>query len=126
MFKLIIFSVAVVTFIKVFNFVGRIVKKSIVIDVNVEQLFELEPIMQRANVYINNKSDKNICDYLTEHFREIGMLPVWINKVIRIQQRGYTVKFHSKYSEEVRPIIAHLLNLWGLKGELYLNDTNAK
>ena len=40
-----------------------------------------------------------------------------------LQQKGYTLRVvDGLATEELRLIVAHLLNLWGLRGELYMTD----
>ena len=97
-------------------------KKSMVILVDIDALFDIMPIYQRGLVYVENKPNSSLIEYMQEHFKEIGVCPNGLNKAIMLQQKGYTLKFISGLTEDLRPIVAHLLNLWGLRGELYMID----
>ena len=97
-------------------------KKSMVILVDINALFDIMPIYQRGLVYVENKPNSSLFEYMKEHFKEIGACPNGLNKAIMLQQKGYTLKFISGLTEDLRPIVAHLLNLWGLRGELYMID----
>ena len=97
-------------------------KKSMVILVGINALFDIMPIYQRGLVYVENKPNSSLFEYMKEHFKEIGVCPNGLNKAIMLQQKGYTLKFISGLTEDLRPIVAHLLNLWGLRGELYMTD----
>ena len=95
-------------------------KKSMVILVDINALFDIMPIYQRGLVYVENRPNSSLIEYMQEHFKEIGVCPVGLNKAIMLQQKGYTLKFISGLTEDLRPIVAHLLNLWGLRGELFM------
>lgn len=95
-------------------------KKSMVILVDINALFDIMPIYQRGLVYVENKPNSSLIEYMQEHFKEIGVCPNGLNKTIMLQQKGYTLKFISGLAEDLRPIVAHLLNLWGLRGELFM------
>ena len=95
-------------------------KKSMVIVVSINALFDIMPIYQRGLVYVENKPNSSLFEYMKEHFKEIGVCPNGLNKAIMLQQKGYTLKFLSGLTEDLRPIVAHLLNLWGLKGDLFM------
>lgn len=98
-------------------------KKSMVILVDINALFDIMPIYQRGLVYVENRPNSSLIEYMQEHFKEIGVCPVGLNKAIMLQQKGYTLRFVAGLAtEELRLIVAHLLNLWGLKGELYMTD----
>lgn len=97
-------------------------KKSMVILVDINALFDIMPIYQRGLVYVENKPNSSLFEYIKEHFKEIGVCPNGLNKAIMLQQKGYTLNFISGLTEDLRPIVAHLLNLWGLRGELYMTD----
>lgn len=97
-------------------------KKSMVILVDVNALFDIMPIYQRGLVYVENRPNSSLIEYMQEHFKEIGVCPSGLNKAIMLQQKGYTLKFISGLTEELRLIVAHLLNLWRLRGELYMTD----
>ena len=97
-------------------------KKSMVILVDINALFDIMPIYQRGLVYVENRPNSSLIEYMQEHFKEIGVCPNGLNKAIMLQQKGYTLKFISGLTEDLRPIVAHLLNLWGLRGELYMID----
>lgn len=101
-------------------------RKSMVILVDIEALFDILPIYQRGKVYIKNVPTSSLFEYMQEHFKEIGVCPIGLNKAIKLQQKGYTLKFMSRLDEDLRPIVAHLLNLWDLRGELYLYSNNGK
>ena len=99
------------------------IKKSMVILVDINALFDIMPIYQRGLVYVENRPNSSLIEYMQEHFKEIGVCPVGLNKAIMLQQKGYTLRFVAGLTtEELRLIVAHLLNLWGLKGELYMTD----
>ena len=95
-------------------------KKSMVILVDINALFDIMPIYQRGLVYVENRPNSNLIEYMQEHFKEIGVCPNGLNKAIMLQQKGYTLKFISGLTEDLRSIVAHLLNLWGLKGDLFM------
>ena len=97
-------------------------KKSMIILVDINALFDIMPIYQRGLVYVENRPNSSLIEYMQEHFKEIGVCPNGLNKAIMLQQKGYTLKFISGLTEDLRPIVAHLLNLWGLRGELYMID----
>lgn len=98
-------------------------KKSMVILVDINALFDIMPIYQRGLVYVENRPNSSLIEYMQEHFKEIGVCPNGLNKAIMLQQKGYTLKFVAGLTtEELRLIVAHLLNLWGLRGELYMTD----
>ena len=122
MFKLII--LCFIAFCVIMGIVKRICRnfrKKLVILVDIDALFEMSAVLQRAEIYAQNKADSNLLDYMKAHFREIGVCPVGLNKAIMLQQKGYTLKFVAGLAtEELRPIVAHLLNLWNLRGELYM------
>lgn len=108
-------------FSRIALWVQKRLKKSLVILVDITALFDIMPIYQRGLVYVENKPNSSLLDYMKEHFKEIGVCPVGLNKAIMLQQKGYTLKFVAGLTtEELRPIVAHLLNLWGLRGELYM------
>lgn len=96
------------------------VKKSMVILVDINALFDIIPIYQRGLVYVENRPNSSLIKYMQEHFKEIGVCPNGLNKAIMLQQKGYTLKFISGLTEDLRPIVAHLLNLWGLRGNLFM------
>ena len=98
-------------------------KKSMVILVDINALFDIMPIYQRGLVYVENRPNSSLIEYMQEHFKEIGVCPNGLNKAIMLQQKGYTLRFVAGLTtEELRLIVAHLLNLWGLRGELYMTD----
>ena len=98
-------------------------KKSMVILVDINALFDIMPIYQRGLVYVENRPNSSLIEYMQEHFKEIGVCPNGLNKAIMLQQKGYTLRFFAGLTtEELRLIVAHLLNLWGLRGELYMTD----
>lgn len=98
-------------------------KKSMVILVDINALFDIMPIYQRGLVYVENRPNNSLIEYMQEHFKEIGVCPIGLNKAIMLQQKGYTLRFVAGLAtEELRLIVAHLLNLWGLRGELYMTD----
>ena len=95
-------------------------KKLMVILVDINALFDIMPIYQRGLVYVENRPNSSLIEYMQEHFKEIGVCPVGLNKAIMLQQKGYTLRFVAGLTEDLRPIVAHLLNLWGLKGDLFM------
>ena len=110
-------------FSKIALWLQKRLKKSMVILVDINALFDIMPIYQRGLVYVENRPNSSLIEYMQEHFKEIGVCPNGLNKAIMLQQKGYTLRFVAGLTtEELRLIIAHLLNLWGLRGELYMTD----
>jgi hypothetical protein len=122
--KVIICLITFFVFSRITLWLQKRLKKSMVILVDVNALFDIMPIYQRGLVYVENKPNSSLIEYMQEHFKEIGVCPNGLNKAIMLQQKGYTLKFViGLMTEELRPIMAHLLNLWRLRGELYMaND----
>jgi hypothetical protein len=128
MFKLIMCFIAFFVFsvvcTSILNHLCKNFRKNLIILVDVGALFDIFPVLQRAEIYAQNKSDSNLFDYMQNHFCEIGVNPTGLSKAIKIQHRGYTLKFISTLNEDLRPIVAKLLNVWHLKGDLYLSIDN--
>lgn len=122
MFKLII--LCFISFCVIMGIVKRICRnfrKKLVILVDIDALFEMSAVLQRAEIYAQNKADSNLLDYMKDHFREIGVCPNGLKKALIFQQKGYTLKFISNLDENLRIVVARLLNIWGLEGELFLS-----
>lgn len=121
--KVIICLITFFVFSRITLWFQKRLKKSIIILVDVNALFDIMPIYQRGLVYVENKPNSSLIEYMQEHFKEIGVCPNGLNKAIMLQQKGYTLKFIAGLtSEDLRPIVAHLLNLWRLRGELYMTN----
>lgn len=121
--KVIICLITFFVFSRITLWFQKRLKKSMIILVDVNALFDIMPIYQRGLVYVENKPNSSLIEYMQEHFKEIGVCPNGLNKAIMLQQKGYTLKFIAGLtSEDLRPIVAHLLNLWRLRGELYMTN----
>lgn len=121
--KVIICLITFFVFSRITLWFQKRLKKSMIILVDVNALFDIMPIYQRGLVYVENKPNSSLIEYMQEHFKEIGVCPNGLNKAIILQQKGYTLKFIAGLtSEDLRPIVAHLLNLWRLRGELYMTN----
>lgn len=121
--KITIYLITFFIFLRIALWFPKRLKKSMVILVDIRALFDILPIYQRGLVYVENKPNSSLIKYMQEHFKEIGVYPNGLNKAMMLQQKGYTLKFVAGLTtEELRLIVAHLLNLWGLRGELYMTD----
>lgn len=120
--KVIICLITFFVFSRITLWFQKRLKKSMIILVDINALFDIMPIYQRGLVYVENRPNSSLIEYMQEHFKEIGVCPNGLNKAIMLQQKGYTLKFISGLTEELRLIVAHLLNLWRLRGELYMTE----
>ena len=121
--KITIWLITVFVFSRIALWFKKRLKKSMVILVDINALFDIMPIYQRGLVYVENRPNSSLVEYMQEHFKEIGVWPVGLNKAIKLKKKRKTLRYiDGLATEESRLIVAHLLNLWGLRGELYMTD----
>lgn len=79
-------------------------------------------ILKRAEMYVQNKPDKTIEDYISAHINEQVPIEGGIKRVWDFQQKSYKIVFITNLKEYLRLPVADFLNKWGLKGELYMHE----
>lgn len=122
MFKLVmLYFIAFCVVTGIVKRICRNFRKKLVILVDIDALFDISIVLRRAEIYAQNGMGSDLIDYMKNHFREIGVCPNGLKKALMLQQKGYTLKFISNLDENLRIIVARLLNIWGLQGELFLS-----
>ena len=89
-------------------------------------LVNIDPILERGKIFVENRPDTEIEDYIAAHITEQEVIPRGILKAREIQQLGYKVVYMSSRPEYLRPQTAEILNDWGLRGELFMCRTEGR
>lgn len=92
-----------------------------IIAIDFDGLVDIQPILNRGIIYINNRQDVTLDEYFEAHVLEQEVIPSAILKAIKYQNLGYKLMFYSRRAENLRIQTAKVLNDWQLKGELYMN-----
>jgi len=100
---------------------NRRTKEVIIVDFD-SVIADTSLVLKRAEMYLQNKPDKNIEDYISAHINEQKPIEGGIKRVWDLQQKSYKIVFITNLKEYLRPQVATFLNKWGLKGELYMHE----
>lgn len=108
----------------ILGFLKQIKKNSAVV-FDFDAMVDMSTIKARAELYAQNKDGVTVEDYINAHVSEQVAVPSAIKNAIIVQQLGYKLIFISTRLEHLRPQTADLLNKWGLRGDLYMNEGGA-
>lgn len=85
-------------------------------------LVDIEHIKKRAEIYVKNNPNKNIGEYIGAHISEQAVKPIGVLEALKYQEQHYKIVFVSSRHESLRLETTKILNEWGLKGILYMNE----
>lgn len=85
-------------------------------------IVDIEHIIKRAKIYVENNPDKTIGEYVGAHISEQIIKPNGILEALKYQQACYKLVFMSARHENLRVDTAKILNEWNLHGVLFMNQ----
>lgn len=96
-------------------------RRNSIIAIDFDTLVDVNPIIGRGKIYVNNKKNVSLEQYFAAHVSEQQPIPQGILKAIHYQRVGYKIIYFSCRPEYLRLETAKVLNNWNLKGELYMD-----
>lgn len=99
----------------------RRTKEVIIVDFD-SVIADSSVVLKRAEVYLQNKPEMSVEDYVAVHINEQKPIESGIKRVWDLQQKSYKIVFLTNLKEYLRPQVATFLNKWDLRGELYMHE----
>lgn len=97
-------------------------RKTSYIAINFDNLVDMTEIIKRGKIFVSNRDNVTLEDYIVAHINEQKIVPEKILKIKKLQELGYKLIFFSARREYLRAETAQVLNTWELVGDLYMDD----